>query len=219
MKPCTARTRRCYDAKRYDVELRECCRAHIRTLMGVVKEALDLASATWWADYGTLLGAVCNPLTKWGDYPWLHQDDRDTEGPVAGIIPHDKDADLGVLATDWVNVRRAMYRVAEAKYGHSLIVRAPRGSMKLRLSALNRTNVDLFFWYEKADGTLYRQAYIDVDNYKGRDFHKDTLFPLTKVEWEGMDLPAPKNPEAFCEFRYGQEWRTPVMANHKGVRR
>jgi len=217
MKRCTARTVRCYDARRYNTALRDCCREHVRHLVEVTAEALNAAGATWWADYGTLLGAVRNPMTTWEDYPWLPAKD----GPIApGIVPHDKDADLGVMNRDWKNVSRAMARISGGRVGkHNLAIRSPRGSMKLKLSVLNHTNVDLFFWHERADGMLFRKVYNEVDNFKGKDFHKDLLFPLTTVEWEGMELPAPRDPEAFLEMRYGPNWRTPVMANHDGVKR
>ena len=42
------------------------------------------------------------------------------------------------------------------------------------------------------------------------------LFPLSTVPWEGMTLPAPRDPEAFLEMRYGADWRRPVAANNKG---
>jgi hypothetical protein len=215
MRSCTAKTARCHDAKHYGSPLRECCRRHVIALTAAIKEALNGVGVTWWADYGTLLGAVRNPRTTWADYPWLPQSDD----PIPpGIVPHDKDGDLSVLASDWPKAHRAM-RVMAGTNGYSLIVRPNRASMKLRLSRLNRTNVDVFFWYEKKDGTLYRPQYIQVDNYKGRDFPKKLLFPLSTVEYEGMTLPAPHDPEEFLAMRYGDTWETPVRANHDGVLR
>jgi hypothetical protein len=214
---CTAKTQRCGDAKSYHAELRPCCRNHIRQIVSDTAALLAEYGVTWWADYGTLLGAVRNPLTTWKDYPWLPQEGR-PEGPLApGIIPHDKDADTGFLASDWtklMRVRKALerkgYRVKTGPFGLK---------MKVRLSITNSTNLDLFGWRERVGGVLFRPTYINVDHYKGRDFKKADGFPLTTVEWEGMQVPAPKNPEAFCAFRYGPNWRTPIAANHDGVRR
>lgn len=212
---CSPESARCPTARRYAHRLPECCREHVRTLTADVAEALDDADVTWWADYGTLLGAVRNPLTTWDDYPWLPESDDPIE---PGIIPHDKDADLGAMADDYATAARALRDLAKER-GYNLRVRSHRGSIKVRLSRTNHTNVDIFFWQEREDGTLYRQRYIAVDKYKGKEFHRDDLFPLGTVEWEGMTLPAPNDPEAFCEFRYGAEWMTPVSANHDGVRR
>ena len=91
--------------------------------------------------------------------------------------------------------------------------------MKVRLSKSNRTNADFFLWIEHPGGIMRRMKYISVDAYKGRDFRKQDAFPLTTVEWEGLTLPAPKNPAAFCAFRYGANWMTPIRANNDGIRR
>lgn len=219
-KLCTRDTLRCSDARKYQDELKSCCRGHIIELSQCVADLLNKAGIPFWADYGTLLGAVRNPLTTWADYPWLPQDDR-PPGPLApGIIPHDKDADWGLLYQNFRGVARIL-QAAAREHRYDLIVRPVRGSMKLRLSKLNHTNLDLFFWRRRDGGAenYYRLAYIGVDDFKGREFTPDMLFPLTTVEWEGLTLPAPRDPAAFCEFRYGPNWRTPVCANHDGVRR
>jgi hypothetical protein len=211
--PCTAKTQRCPDSRDYTVELRPCCRAHLIALMAQAAAVLNILRVVWWADYGTLMGAVRNPMTTWADYPWLPQEGRTTAGPAAGIVPHDKDADLGVESRSYDAVLRGLR-------GHGGQVKALSGhSLKLELSARNQTNVDLFFWNERPDGTLYRDRYASVDQFKGKEFHRDLLFPLTTVEWEGMTLPAPRDPEAFLAMRYGPNWRTPVAANNDGVRR
>lgn len=217
VQPCTRSTARCADARQYSSELRDCCRAHVIGIMRFLAPELDRMKVRWWADYGTLLGAVRNPQTKWADYPWLSQDGRTTKGPAPGIVPHDKDGDIGILWADWVKVRRL--RPALIKAGFHIDTRYTRGSMKVRVSAKNHTNIDLFFWHEKQDGTMYRVGYAQVDQYKGREFHKDMLAPFSRVEWEGMSLPAPRDPTAFLEMRYGPKWRTPLQANNDGVRR
>jgi hypothetical protein len=91
--------------------------------------------------------------------------------------------------------------------------------MKVRISATNSTNLDLFGWRERVGGIFFRPGYVGVDAYKGRDIPKGMLLPLGTVEWEGTALPAPVNPEAFCAFRYGPTWGTPIPANHDGKRR
>lgn len=219
--PCTAGTARCADARDYRYELAECCRAHTRKCMEVTAAFLNSINATWWADYGTLLGAVRNPMTTWADYYWLPQDGRTTPGPAAGIVPHDKDGDLGILMTDW-DVARRRFRAHLAQNGLHMHLNIGRHSMKARLSSKNHSNVDLFFWRErKPGGIMYRDRYASVDKGKGKEFNKSLLFPLTKVVWEGMALPAPRDPEAFLEMRYGPTWRTPIPANYdvnyKGV--
>lgn len=214
---CTPETQRCRDARDYRAELRKCCRSHVKRIMSALVPLLQEYGAIWWADYGTLLGAVRNPMTTWAEYPWLPQEGRTTKGPHAGIIPHDKDADLCIVFRNWVRIRNIRPRMM--RLGFNVKTNPLGPNMKFRLSRYNHTNVDLFFWHERHDGTFYRRVYAKVDAFKGREFHRDMLFPLTEVEWEGMRLPAPRDPEAWLEFRYGPNWRTPVMANNDGVRR
>lgn len=230
--PCTRTTARCTNARDYRCELRPCCRGHVIGIMRVLVDVLNESGATWWADYGTLLGAVRNPLTTWADYPWLPQAGRTTAGPAPGIIPHDKDGDLGILFSDWdkvMKMRRALVRP-----GFYAPPSSRWATMKVRVSHRNHTNVDLFFWRE-SDGTarvnrfgetvtvpaghLYRERYAVVDRCKGKEFPRAALSPVTTVQWEGLTLPAPADPAAFLAMRYGPEWMRPVMANHDGVKR
>lgn len=214
--PCTAQTGRCLTARDYSSELPACCRAHIIGLMAVTAQALNDAGVIWWADYGTLMGAVRNPMTIWADYPWLPQD-RDTVGPVAGIVPHDKDADLGIESRGYA---AALEQLRAVLPGPSQVLAfRHRLSIKVQLSHRNQTNVDLFSWSERPGGMFFRTGYAFVDQFKGREFSREMLFPLTTVAWEGLTLPAPRDPEAFLAFRYGPGWRTPIAANHDGVRR
>lgn len=231
---CTAKSFRCGDARNYNRELRDCCRSHLIAMASDVAATLNAAGVTWWADYGTLLGAVRNPMTEWADYPWLPQD-RDTAGPHPGIVPHDKDADWGFLLRNWVVVHRALYVLGKRK-GYDIVARKYFGKIKIRLSRLNHTNLDLFGWDEVpagrtvsharfdetvtlSAGMMYRPRYVGVDKCKGKEFHHKSLFPLGTVTWEGLKLPAPRDPESFLAHRYGQNWRTPINANHDGVQR
>lgn len=215
MAECTRATRRCENARQYDTVLAECCRSHVIQITRDVAETLANERVTFWADYGTLLGAVRNPMTAWTDYPWLPQMDA----PIApGIVPHDKDGDLGLLMTEWKKVYMAMRTLAREKR-YDLLVRPHRGSMKVRLSNLNHTNLDLFFWYERPEGTMYRSRYAGSDAFKGREFPKTMIAELATVQWEGLTLPSPADPEAFLAMRYGDNWKVPVCANNDGVKR
>ncbi len=214
---CNRGTARCVDARSYLAELRPCCRSNLIETMTATAEVLNEIGVRWWADYGTLLGAVRNPLTTWADYDWLSQDDR-PEGPLApGIVPHDKDCDLGCLEDEWPLICRAAPKLR--RRGFDVVVRSVSRSIKVRYSRLNHVNVDLFSWYRRPDGTMSRRTFIAVDRYKGREFPAAWVDKLSRVEWEGLALPAPADPVSFCEFRYGDTWRTPVAANNDGVER
>lgn len=215
--PCTRQSARCPDARDYLTELRPCCRSHLIETMSAVAEVFKEVGCKWWADYGTLLGAVRNPLTTWADYPWLPQEGR-PEGPIPpGIIPHDKDCDVGVLAEHWHLIYRAIPKLR--RRGFHVVLRTWSRSIKVRYSEKNHTNVDVFTWAPTANGAMARRTYIGIDKYKGREFPRSWVSELSEVEWEGLRIPAPRNPEQFCEFRYGPDWRTPLPANNDGVPR
>lgn len=185
-------------------------------IMGVLQTVMDRHGIRWWADYGTLLGAVRNPLTRWSDFPWLPQEGRADQTIAPGIVPHDKDGDLGALGEDWVKFRTLRNEIERA---HLMCnINWTRGSAKICLSRTNHTNVDVFFWYQKRrSDRMYRKGYAAVDRFKGKEFSVTELMPFSTVQWEGLTLPAPRDPEAFLAMRYGPNWRTPVKANNDGV--
>lgn len=214
---CTALTERCATAKSYDDVLPGCCRGHIRQIMVDLQSSFALHGVTWWADYGTLLGAVRNPMTTKADYPWLDQA-RLPDGPIpAGVIPHDKDADLGCFTRDWRKLLKVIGDMMAL--GYDVRVRNNTAKFKVRISEVNHTNIDVFSWTEGIDSTLHRRAYIGVDRFKGKRFPAAWVDDLSVVEWEGLQIPAPNDPEAFCAFRYGPKWMTPIAANNDGVTR
>lgn len=212
---CARHTVRCPDARQYDSELRPCCREHLIEMMAVLNRMARERGVPLLLDYGSLLGAVRNSQTRWVDYPWLPQDGRTTEGPAPGIVPHDKDCDLMAMWEDW-NAFRVM-RSSLEKMGMSVRAVWARGMMKIFYSRANHTNVDIFFWLKRKNGTMYRKGYADVDRFKGKEFMESMLKPFSAVMWEGQEWLAPRDPEAFLAMRYGPAWRTPIMANNDGV--
>lgn len=233
---CTKETARCATATSYMHNLPACCRSHLVSMMADIKTLFDAAGITWWMDYGTLLGAVRNPL----------------RGEEPGILGHDKDADICIMEPDAVKLAemvdwnrgsgglRPQGVLVGPQSGPLNIVRKlprekPRNpretdeqyrervkytagcSWKVRWSAVNHTNIDIFEHKTRDDGTMYRERYISVDKYKGREFPRDKLFPLIRLPWEGLMLPAPADPEWFCEMRYGKGWREPLRANNDKV--
>lgn len=221
---CTPETPRCANARSYSAILRPCCRGHVIDIFTLLAELCAEEGIRWWLDYGSLLGGVRNPLL----------------GLEPGIVPHDKDGDAGVLGEDYDRFRALRPRVEEAGFYWTESPERPGGNpfrggnrVKIRRSQVNHTNVDIFPWYRVTpqnrqsfpwvtrtdDGMRHRKGYIGADRYKGREFPEAKLLPLTMMEWEGMELPAPADPLWFVEHRYGPNWRTPIARNNDGIRR
>ena len=219
---CTRDTRRCAAATHYGSVTPTCCKGHIKDLMSYVGEICDELDVQWWADYGTLLGTVRN----------------------GGLIPHDKDADIGVhgygfellLAsfgdTPWESAKtgrprrfrdlhgyRWVHKLERNKHNRGRYVYSGGNCIKIMTSPTNRTNIDIFPWYERQDGTMYRTRYVGCDRFKGKEFHRDRLYPLRELPWEDRMVPVPAHPEWFCAHRYGAEWQTPIHANNDRVAR
>jgi len=220
---CDRTTKRCSTAKMYAHETNPCCRALIVDVVDHFAAIAKDHDLRWWADYGTLLGAVRN----------------------GGIIPHDKDADIGLLGDDWekmlavypeipwiekhVDFRLTFVREID---GFQWVLKKPRTakdrkrydfsgghSIKIRASSVNHTNLDIFPWYLESDGRYHRRRYISIDRFKGRAFAPEKLFPLTELAWEGRMIPAPRDPAWFCSHRYGGGWQTPIRRNNDGILR
>jgi hypothetical protein len=164
--------------------------------MAEVARLMDGAGIRWWLDYGSLLGWVRN----------------------GGMIPFDKDGDLGVLGEDGAKLRALMPSLVRAGLYPTWAEKKPDrwrtgDRMKVRLSRINHTNVDLFLWYPR-HGLLERTNYIGADIYKGREFPVGWALPLRRGVWDGIEVSVPAEPEKLCEWRYGAGWRVPAHEKH-----
>jgi hypothetical protein len=197
--PCDATTFRCATARDYKFDASPCCKSHVFRILSDLDKLFKKHDVTWWMDYGTLLGAR------------RHK----------GMIPWDKDGDIGVLGEDWGKIWQAIDELTQ--YDIVKKERRPKefgagNSIKVRLSIHNHTNVDIFPWYEREDGTMYRVNYVSIDRNKGREFHKSKLYPLKRIQYEEARFPAPRDVDWFLTHRYG-DWQTPIRRNNDGVRR
>lgn len=176
----------------------ECCVKWIRQILKDVGALLDGAGIRWWIDYGTVLGYVRN----------------------GGLIPWDKDTDLGILAED--RQKLLDLRPEIEKLGYFPTYKHPQPTqrfrtgdrMKVRLSQHNHTNTDIFIWEKRPKGMLDRRNYIGADLYKGREMHRDLILPLQRGIWDGIEVSVPADPEGLCLHRYGTNWREPERTKH-----
>jgi hypothetical protein len=135
--------------------------------------------------YGTLLGAVRN----------------------GRLIAHDNDVDIAYVSElpDPVDVVRESFRVERALRDAGWTVRRGSGvrlNVRVKLSDDSMRFVDVFtsHWVE---GVLY------IPSDTGFELPKETILPLTTIELEGRQVPAPAQPERLLAATYGESWRVP----------
>lgn len=195
---CRQFSRRCEAARNMKMETPECCKRHIRTILADVGALLDDLGVTWWADYGTLLGALRH----------------------GGLIPWDKDADLGILAEDRAKLLSAFPLLLSVGYYPTYAPPKPNNRfrtgdrVKVRLSQRNHTNTDIFIWEKRPDGMLDRINYIGADLFKGRSFPESWLYPIRRADFDGIDIALPAEAEKLVEHRYGPGWTKPERTKH-----
>ncbi|HEY8418620.1 MAG TPA: LicD family protein [Limnochordales bacterium] len=128
---CDAASARCEAARNKFQDTPACCLDHLRAVLERTVQLLEAHGIPYWADGGTLLGAVRQQA----------------------VIPWDTDADLGVLAAD---VPRIL-ALAEALQAHGFVLRSHCGGALLRVaySPVNDMGVDLYPWAEEGDELVH----------------------------------------------------------------
>lgn len=168
------------------------CKKKIDELLVFIAETLETNNIPYWLDYGTILGA-----TRYKDF-----------------IPWDIDVDLSLFDVDKEKVKEVFERAVANK---SYIFRnAFEGSgFQVYYSKDVWHHTDLFFWYEDKD-FLRRKHYVGMDHERGTDVRKGRDFPkawveeLSQAKLGKRMYSVPKDPEHFCEFRYGKAWKVPM---------
>jgi hypothetical protein len=189
--PCSHGTPPCTDRTDLSVPTPRCCVAMHVEMLKVIAPILDKAGVRWWIDYGMLLGYMVNQGFYWND----------------------RDIDIGVLAEDREKVKRIGEQLKRSHRWLATYVPQNLGRpwkysdcLKISSSFRNRTALDITFW-EQNDGVLDRKTWASVDKYKGRTTPVDWIFPLSRGQWEGVEVPVPKEAERLVEYRYGPNWK------------
>ncbi|GAB7006833.1 hypothetical protein JCM18899A_43060 [Nocardioides sp. AN3] len=124
------------------------------------------------------------------------------------MIGHDSDVDLCYYShqTTPVDIIRESYRIERIVKAQGWTVTRMSGAdikvvRKLSNGAL--CHIDIFGAFTIA-GTFYQ-----LGNRNGQFDAAAHLLPLGTVTLEGVELPAPKDPEAMLAFIYGPHWKVP----------
>lgn len=182
----------------------ECSRLfteRIYEMVGVFDRLMAERGLTYWAEAGTLLGAVRH----------------------GGLIPWDGDVDLAVPEPDGRRLpelagglRRAGLDLRPTSFGMKIGYLADRYPHRTRWGRIARTfvrnehpYVDLFFKTELADRYVFTFPYPQRMWPEQSIMRKSELLPLARYRFGPVEIAGPAHPEPYLRRAYG-DWRTPV---------
>lgn len=195
---CSKQTERCFgtihnDMPSYIYKGRwtpPCCLQALRITARHVFRILDRQNVRYWLEGGSLLGAVRN-----GD-----------------IIPWDYDVDIGVYQDD-ISKSTHLVNCAEEAYEDEdgfVWEKASEGDFyRVQYSATNHLHVDIFPFFSN-NGTMTKNTWFKTHR-QDMPFPETFLKPLAKIDFVGIEAPAPNNAEAFLELKFGKD----VVSNPK----
>ena len=78
------------------------------------------------------------------------------------------------------------------------------GKLKIFISEQNNNGLDIWPWYDENTTVFIARDY-DLPKW---DVPRHLVFPLKSVTFLGVDTHVPGDPEGYCEWQYGKDWRT-----------
>jgi hypothetical protein len=190
---CTPLTKKCFyyewnlgkkiKNSEQPVEMPSCCIKHLREIIWYLTDLFEQEQIPYWADFGTLLGAVREGRT----------------------IPHDTDGDLCTFLVNRQQILNLKNKINKDGFGIQNTFRKNDNHIKIFRSKKNHMTVDIFFWSYDEDKQIFRSPGLNVP----KSFPDWWVEKFTKVKLFDKEIWSPRDPEHFLRMRFGKNWNKP----------
>lgn len=137
-----------------------------------------------------------------------------TSGTLLGIIrerkfiAHDDDIDVAYVSRasshfNWALEWRALVRFINAQNKYKAVPHLP-GLLHVTISLPDGTNFRFDLFSSICETNCFVEYPLNTELLKVED-----IFPLNAIEFMGVEVPIPANPEKFLWANYGEAWRIP----------
>ncbi len=176
--------------------------------LGAIAELLDKNEILHWIDCGTCLGAY-----RYG-----------------GFIPWDYDIDVSILTKDHDNVKRVLQQLDTDKYEvQDWSAYSHPGTFLKVFIKETKTQIDLYHYNIDAEKRTVAnfftycdsplpQSWIDAEMVFTKPLVYETVFPLKKAKFDGLEVWAPHDIEGFLKEKYGENL-DPVMVWNESIKK
>jgi len=182
----TKKEKKCHN----DIKL---CQLVLKQYMRDFHKTCEENNIIYWADSGTLLGAVREK----------------------GMIPHDDDIDICFYEEDLIR----LLKIYENDPIYHIVPNHPNKNEKEFIHKLKRRDIDSIFidlfiveniYQNNKNRIRYKYKIHQKKWYPKFYYIENEVFPIVKAPFEDFEICIPNNPIPYLERGYGN-WRVPVV--------